>query len=359
MNISNPGEQDPGPPALDRCARAWGEPACSAVTRFRPGDFVVEEVLGFEPDGDGLHTLLCIRKTGANTEWTARRLARAAGVAARDVGFCGMKDRHAVATQWFSLPGAPVLDPDRLAGAGIELLRRAAHGRKLRRGSHRGNRFRLRLRQLEGDLPDIERRLARIAHGGVPNYFGEQRFGRDGANLYLARALASGARLDRRKRAFALSAARSAIFNQVLSHRVEHGTWNRLCEGDLAILNGTGSRFLVDQVDEELQARTDRLDLHPSGPLWGDGDPPSAGDTLAMEQGVAGTCPELVRCLQGVRMGQDRRALRLPVGDIEWDISDQEMTLAFELPKGAFATAVLRELIGRKASVQDPDPNNT
>ncbi len=331
---------------LDGCARAWGESVCRAVTRFRPDDFLVDEILGFEPDGEGPHTLILIRKTGANSDWVARRLARDARVAARDVGFSGLKDRHAVTTQWYSVPGSPDLDLAGLAADGIDVLQRAPHRRKLRRGSHRGNRFRLRLRELEGDPAAIERRLARIARSGVPNYFGEQRFGRGGANLALARALASGARLDRRRRGFALSAARSAIFNQVLSLRVAQRTWDQVCEGDLAMLDGTGSWFAVDGVDDELRARADRLDLHPTGPLWGRGDPPSFGGTLETERAVAESLPDLVECVVGAGMDHDRRALRLPVVDIEWDISDREMTVSFRLPRGAFATVVLRELAG-------------
>jgi tRNA pseudouridine13 synthase len=321
--------------------------------RYRPGDFAVDEILGFQPDGEGPHTLLLIRKSGANSDWVARRLAREAGVAARDVGFCGMKDRNAVTTQWFSLPGSPNLDFSQLAADGIELLERACHRRKLRRGSHRGNRFRLCLRDLEGDVPEIERRLTRIAECGVPNYFGEQRFGHGGGNLGLARALAAGVRLDRRRRGFALSAARSAIFNEVLSRRVARRTWDQIHAGDLAVLDGTGSRFPVEHVDDDLRSRSSRLDLHPTGPLWGEGDPPCAGEILALELAVAGEMPEMVAAVVGAAMDHDRRSLRLPVSDFDWEISGRELTLVFRLHRGAFATAVLRELIGSETSHAD------
>jgi len=315
------------------------------VVRYRAEDFLVDEILGFDPDGEGPHTLLRIRKTGANSHWVARRLARDAGVPVRDVGYCGLKDRHAVATQWFSVPGSPRLDLEGLAGDGIELLERTPHRRKLRRGAHQGNRFRLRLRDLEGSSPDIEERIASIARGGVPNYFGEQRFGRKGANLGLARDLAAGTRLDRGKRAFALSAARSAIFNQVLSRRITEGTWNRISSGDLAMLDGTASRFPVARVDAELEARAARLDLHPTGPLWGRGDPPSSGEILALERAVVEAFPDLSACVVGANMDHDRRALRLAVRDFDWEVSDGELIVGFRLPRGSFATAVLRELM--------------
>lgn len=330
---------------LGVCAIAWGGPACHGVIRSRPADFVVEEVLGFEPDGEGDHTLLRIRKTDANTDWVARQLARRAGVPARDVGFCGLKDRHAVTTQWFSIPGRPRNELESLSAAGIEVLEQVPHRRKLRRGAHRGNRFRLVLRELEGDPDLIGERLARIATGGVPNYFGEQRFGRNGSNLGLARALAAGARLDRRRRSFALSAARSAIFNLVLSGRVEDGSWDQLSVGDLAMIDGTGSWFPVEAVDDDIRGRIACMALHPTGPLWGRGDPPSAGDVRALERSVAESCPELTSALDGANMDHDRRALRLAVRDLEWQLADDSLEIRFGLSRGGFATAVLRELM--------------
>jgi tRNA pseudouridine13 synthase len=348
--VSAAGSIDIPGAAVQSAPRAHGPRACTGLIRSRLEDFAVEEILGFAPDGEGAHTLVHVRKIGANTDWAARRLARAAGVAARDVGFCGLKDRRAVATQWFSLPGAPDLDREALSGDGLEILERLPHGRKLRRGAHAGNRFRLRIRECSGHAEDIEARLRTIACRGVPNYFGEQRFGRDGSNLGLARAMASGRRLDRRQRGFALSAARSAIFNAVLARRVVRGDWDRLIPGDLAILDGTASWFPVDQVDAEAVERLERLDLHPSGPLWGDGQPPVSGDPLTLELEIAAELPDLVACLSGVRLKQARRALRLSVSELQWQIEDGELALGFRLPRGAFATTVLAELVGAPES---------
>jgi len=342
--------------AVPSAPRAHGSPACTGLIRSRPEDFAVEEILGFEPDGEGPHTLVHVRKIGANTDWAARRLARAAGISARDVGFCGLKDRCAVATQWFSLPGAPDLDRAALSADGLEILERFPHGRKLRRGAHAGNRFRLRVRECSGHAADIEARLRTIACRGVPNYFGEQRFGRDGSNLGLARAMASGRKLDRRKRGFALSAARSAIFNAVLARRVVRGDWDRLVPGDLAILDGTASWFPVDQVDAETVARLERLDLHPSGPLWGDGPPPVSGDPLRLELEIAAELQDLVACLGGMRLRQERRPLRLSVSELQWQVEDGELALGFRLPRGAFATTVLAELVGAPESPATQTP---
>lgn len=328
-----------------RQSRAWGDAVTRGVARSRPADFLVEEDLGFSPDGSGAHTLVYIRKTSANTDWTARCIARAAGVRVRDVGFCGLKDRNAVTSQWFSIPGAPSIDLDALAGMGLEVLQQAPHGRKLRRGSHRGNRFRIVLDRVDGDPAAIEQRLTMISAGGVPNYFGPQRFGRQGNNLALAGALSGGARLDRRRRGFALSAARAAIFNTLLCRRVVAGNWNSLVTGDVAVLDGTASWFHVDQPDEDMADRIMSMDLHPSGPLWGRGDPATSGTPRELELEVAGELHELCTCVEQAGMKQERRALRLPVRDLDWALSDDRLRMSFYLPRGAFATAVLAEIL--------------
>lgn len=333
------------PSALKGPARAYGPPVCNGQIRAIPDDFTVDEILGFEPDGQGRHTLLSVRKTGANTNWVARRLARAAGVPIRDVGYCGLKDRHAVTTQWFSVPGSPQLDTEALRAEGVEVLRRVPHGRKLRRGAHAGNLFRLRVRGCHCSREALESRLSTIKCRGVPNYFGEQRFGRDGGNLHLARRLARGEVLDRRQRSFALSAARSLIFNEVLSRRVSSADWDRVLPGDVAILDGTASWFRISQLDREIEDRLERLDLHPSGPLWGEGEPPTAGKVLLLEQDVAAETGELAVCLTAAGLKQERRSLRLVVRDLQWDLEDTDLVLSFRLPRGAFATAVLAEIV--------------
>lgn len=332
--------------------RALGEPDVEGCIRTEPSDFVVDEVLGFEPDGEGPHTLVQVRGTGVNSQWVARRLAKLAGVPARDVGFCGLKDRHAVTTQWFSVPGSWPGDSGSLTQAGIEVLRAEPHGRKLRRGSHKANGFRIVVRGVTGSRADVEHRLADIDSHGVPNYFGPQRFGRDGGNLELAQRLAAGRRLDRGRRGFALSAARAAIFNETLSRRVSAGTWSNFIPGDAAILEGSASWFPVDDADPGLQERLTGLDVHPSGPMWGDGEPPTRAEALALELGVAEALPELRLCIESARLRQERRSLRLIAADLDWEWSDDGLRLSFSLPRGAFATAVLAEIV--RPVVHDP-----
>jgi tRNA pseudouridine13 synthase len=338
-------EPDPAPLAL-RPTRALGPPTARATLRAVPEDFDVDEILGFEPDGTGEHWLLQVRKRAANTEWVARELARIAGVRAFDVGFAGLKDRHATTTQWFSVPAGR----DRVAawtgvtGEGFEVLQAARHRRKLPRGALKGNRFRITLRDVTGDATDLERRLEQACAQGVPNYFGPQRFGRGLQNLQPA---FSGSPARARADGFALSAARSLLFNAVLAHRVGDGSWSRLLSGDLANLDGRNSFFGVDQVDDALSARCARLELHPTGPLWGHGEPRAAATVGQLEQACAATWSGVRDWIEAQRVDAARRALRLRIEepDVQWSDGRDVARLDFSLRAGSFATTVLRELI--------------
>lgn len=331
-------------------AFAYGEPPLRGRTRCAAEDFLVEEVLGFEPDGHGGHALLQVRKRNANTDWVAQQLARCAGVPRRDVGYAGLKDRHAVTVQWFSINLQGRAEPDwtALQTPDLQILRIAVHTRKLRPGSHRANRFVLRVRELGGRLEALDARLACIAAGGVPNLFGTQRFGRGGANAEHARAMLRGELRvrDRKTRGLYLSALRSLLFNRVLLARVADGTWATALEGEALVLDGSASFFRSDAVDAQLQGRVDSGDVHPSGPLCGRGEPPVGGQVRALEERVLAPERELIEALGGLGLQHERRSLRLPVRGLEWSRGgDATLELRFELPRGAYATAVLRELI--------------
>lgn len=328
-------------------ARAHGEPVCTAAIRATPEDFVVEELLGFDPDGDGEHDFLTIRKTGANTSWVARQLAKHAGIPVRDVGYSGLKDRNAVTTQYFTVrrPGGGGTDWNSFAAEGVELLDSGRHGRKLRRGSHKGNRFRIGLRGNDLDTDEIRGRLEIIETQGVPNYFGEQRFGRDGNNIELAREVLAGKRVKREQRSIAISAARSFLFNQILDARVCDGTWNVIQAGDLANLDGSNSVFGVDDVSKELLTRCSDMDIHPAGSLWGDGAPRCSGLAAAAECRAIESSSELSAGLEAARVDAASRALRAVVRDMNAGFDDTHVVLEFSLSSGSFATAVLREII--------------
>ena len=335
--------------SLPAWARACGPAALSARIRSVPEDFRVEEVLGFEADGEGPHVMLTVEKREANTHWVAGELARHAGIPGREVGYAGLKDRHAVTVQHFTLNLDHKPEPDwaALAGAGIKVLTSARHRRKLKTGALEGNRFRLVLRDLSGPVDALLPRLEAIRSEGVPNYFGVQRFGRGAANLEKAEAALSG-RLrihDRRLFSLLLSSARSLIFNDVLSERVTAGNWDKLLGGDVLMLDGSHSVFKATEGDVELPRRLEQGDVHPTGPLWGRGEPLASGEVLALETRVAERHPALAKGLVKVGVEMARRSLRLAVKDFAWHDSPEGLILEFFLPAGAYATTVLGELV--------------
>jgi tRNA pseudouridine13 synthase len=342
--------------------RAHGGPAGTAQVRTTPDDFVVREWLGFEPDGEGDHLLLRVVKRDANTLWVAKQLARLGKLHPRDVGFAGLKDRKAVAEQAFTVPARSALGLDWVGkGAeGFEVVSAVRQRRKLKRGALRGNDFEIVLRAFEGDAAVLEERLRTIARAGAPNYFGPQRFGRAGHNLEVARAWFSGegAPPDRVERSFALSAARSLIFNNVLAARLQSGTWDELIPGDTANLDGSNSIFEVPIPDDTLRERCHRLDIHPTGPMWGQGSADRAGDAAALERDIAAQSALYAEGLAKAGLEAERRALRMSVAQLSWAWQDRDLCLRFRLGRGSFATAVLHELIGNAFESETPESDD-
>lgn len=307
--------------------RAYPDLDWSASIRSRVEDFCVDEELGFEPAGVGEHLYLHVRKRQANTRWVAERLARHYGVRNSDVGYAGLKDRHAVTTQWFS-----VRDPsgdactERIGLEDVELLRAARHVRKLRAGMHRSNRFQLTLRDVplhdQGDA--LEARLKLIARQGVPNYFGTQRFGREGQTLVQAVAWLAHRRSRVRsfERGLYLSAARSWLFNRVLAIRVLNDNWRAAVDGE--VLEGSD----------------------PTGPLWGRGRSTAKCQAAELERAALASTDDVREALEHVGLMQERRSLVLVPANLGYERKgDSAFTLGFELPPGGYATVVLRELM--------------
>jgi len=328
--------------------RAHGAPLPPAELKATPEDFHVEEQLSFEPSDSGPHWLLRVEKRTANTRWVAAEIARLAGVPAGDVGYAGLKDRHAVAVQWFSVPNRTMPAESWLdvRTAEFKVLEARANLRKLRRGALSGNRFRIRLRNVTWSGEQLDSKLDALRAHGAPNYFGPQRFGRDGYNLdRVAAWVQSGvAPRGRAERSFALSAARSLVFNAVLARRVEAGDWSQLAPGDLASLDGSGSHFAVTAVDDELRGRLGVFDVHPSGPLWGRGLPASGGRALQHELEVSREFAAVAELLAAEGLTQERRALRCAIRGLSAQRDASTLTLSFALGRGQFATAVLREI---------------
>lgn len=322
-------------------------PLRRAVIRSRPEDFIVREILGFGLDGEGEHLWLRVRKRGYTTDFVAGVLAGIAGIRRGEVGYAGLKDKFAVTEQWFSLQ-LPKADPDWSAlPQGIEVLESTRHHRKLRTGALKGNEFELVARDCEGESAAFDRRIDTLAKEGFPNYFGEQRFGYGGGNLDHAEAMFTRRERvkDRYRRGIYISAARSAIFNAVLDARVVDGSWCHVIPGDVMQLDGSNSWFVIDQPDEDIVRRCREGDIHPTGPLWGDGDPPTRHGALEREQEIANRFEVLRKGLADTRMDHDRRALRvMPQGlSAEWR-DDATVQLRFVLPAGSYATVLLREL---------------
>lgn len=327
----------------------------SARMRTVPEDFLVEELPGFPPSGSGEHLLLTIEKRGMNTAFAAKRIAQWAGVSQMAIGYAGLKDRHAVTRQRFSVHLPKKIAPDLAAldDPEITVLEHQWHSRKLPRGALAGNRFELVLREVEGEREAIDTRFGSIAAGGVPNYFGEQRFGRNGDNVAQALAMFSGRRVRREQRGMLLSAARSALFNQVLSARVVAGTWSGLSaegkslDGEVWALEGSRSVFGPQPFDETLAQRVADFDIHPTGPLWGQGPLRSTGEVVALERQVLSDeiAMQLCEGLEQAGLKQERRSLRLRPGGLAWDWHDDTtLELRFTLPPGTYATVVLAEL---------------
>lgn len=336
-------------------AHAHGGPALLGVAKLELEDFIVEESLGFVADGLGEHDLLLIEKRGANTEWVARGLARHAKVSQVAVGFAGLKDRQGITRQHFSvqLPGRTV-DWSTLALPGVTVLAVQRHSRKLKRGALTGNRFVLCLRRLQGDRALAEQRLQALRTHGAPNYFGEQRFGHEGGNLSLARRLFAGESLGRSERSFALSAARSAIYNAILDQRVRAGSWDQPIDGDLMNLAGRRAFFGPISVDDTLIARCAAQDIHPTGVLWGQGAPQSGGACAQLECAVAAQFADFMAGLDAWAMEHDRRPLRMTAGEFSWVWrADDELQLSFVLPAGAYATAFVREVVALSDALND------
>ena len=307
--------------------RAYQSLAIHGYLKACPKDFQVTELQRGELSGEGEHVWLHWQKTGINTQSLARDLARLAKVAEMDVGYAGMKDRQAVTSQWFSvyLPGAVEPDWTTLETDKLQLLTKIRHRKKLRRGQHDGNCFTIRLTSLEGDTTTLQQRLEMIKTQGVPNYFGLQRFGIAAGNLTGADQLFVARKRppSRHLRGIYISAARSYLFNRLLSSRVSDMSWRTLESGDLACT------ALVPM---------------PTGPLWGRGRLKSSGRIAELESQAADELACWCRGLEHCGLQQERRSLCLPVKDLTWSLDEHALQLSFELPSGGYATSVVHEL---------------
>ncbi|BBP44897.1 tRNA pseudouridine synthase D [Thiosulfatimonas sediminis] len=347
-------------------AYANGAPQIKADFKVLAEDFQVQEQHAYSLSGEGEHLWLYLQKCGENSEWMAKQIAKWAGVPRSAVGMAGQKDRHAVTQQWLSvhLPGKPDPDWSQWTYPQVQLLDSMRHNRKLQTGGLSGNRFSLRLRNLrqltDGAIDntlqviaDLSIRLEQIKLG-VPNYYGEQRFGKNGANIPNAvQMLLQGKRVPREKRSLYLSALRSWAFNRYLAQRITADNWNQYVVGDIFQLQGS-SRCFSDDGSADLESRLAQGDIHPVGLLIGEIGVKLLQPSAAAEQLQAAWISEFStwqQALSDARVAADYRALRLIPQDLQWqwlpDAQAQtlDLQLQFTLPAGTFATMLLRELL--------------
>ncbi|MEL0620625.1 tRNA pseudouridine(13) synthase TruD [Psychrobacter proteolyticus] len=367
------------------------QPIQQATYKANATDFIVNELLPLDFTGEGEHLWLHIEKSGMNTTYLAKLLSEWADIPLRDVGYSGLKDRHALTTQWFSLripkkqlPPTEFAPVDIGENETVTILAQHWHNKKLNRGTHRANQFVITLRdiqfssasdenvddennvspeQLLSAKEAVEQHLTRIGENGVPNYFGPQRFGRQGNNVREALSLfarppreprpqpkkSKRKRAPREQNTMELSAARSLIFNEILAARVRNGSWNTGLAGEVFNLEGSGSIFTSETLDDTLHARIDSGDIHPTAVLWGTGNDKVTGSAADLETEVVQHSPLLMQLATGLEQRDikaQRRALRLPIEALSWEWSDdQTLVLNFTLTTGSFATSVLASLV--------------
>ncbi|ABE54486.1 Pseudouridylate synthase [Shewanella denitrificans OS217] len=322
-----------------------GKPQSQGLLRTHNSDFMVNEILPFSPTGEGEHHMLHIRKEGLNTVFVAEMIAKFAKVHPKEVTYAGQKDKHAITEQWFGvrIPGKEMPQWEELNSDKLTVLSSSRHGKKLRIGALLGNQFILTLRGIT-DVIEVSERLALIAKTGVPNYFGEQRFGHDGKNLVMGRQMLLGKKVkDRKKSSMYLSAVRSNIFNQVVSHRLAT-QGNTPMDGDCVMLAGSRSYFVADSWDSTVQARLDEKDIQLSAPLWGRGAPLAKGTAAELEAAALVDYASDLEGLENAGLDQERRPLLLEPQGLKYKFDADVLTLEFILPAGSFATSILREV---------------
>ena len=321
-------------------------PKQTALLKAECADFVVKEQLGYDMSGDGEFVAVKVRKTDCNTLFVGEQLAKFAGISARNMSYAGLKDRKAITEQWFSLqmPGQPTPDFSQFSLDGVEILEITRHQRKIRIGSLQGNHFEILLRNAE-ETDELKVRLDFLAKNGFPNYFTEQRFGRDGNNLTQALRWANGEIKvkDRNKRSFYLSAARSEVFNLIVAKRIELGLAQQVLNGDILQLNGSHSWFVADESEDltQLQQRLIQQDILLTAPLIGEEDK----SEVDFENDIFAQHQALFDLMRQERMKAARRPILMQPQQFQWQFEPNGLRLKFYLPAGSYATALVRELV--------------
>lgn len=325
----------------------YGTAQTSGLLKSTADDFEVEEVLGFEPSGEGEHLFLWVEKRGLSTNELITRIARDHGLPPANFGHSGMKDKHALTRQWLSLHLPGKADPfETPQGDGYQVLRQARHHKKLRPGTHKFNRFRLCLREV-AELSELSRQqIEQVKTTGFANYFGQQRFGRKQDNVEQALSQLGTRRLSRSRKSILLSSLRSHLFNLILAERIQLGHWELPLNGDVFMLRGSHSIF-ADAPNDELLQRFRQLDISSCGSLFGAGRSMMSAMPVEIEQRIFAENPQITDALQKQDSRLQMRPLRVAADSLEYDYDAAEAVLKIELelPAGSYMTTVLEHFL--------------
>ena len=347
----------------------------SATIKSSAEDFIVEEHVSIEMTGEGEHCWIYLKKRNSNTDWIAEQLAKYCGVKRMAVSYAGLKDRRAVTSQWFSvqLPGLPTPDwhdfevsfakhaeenessTEENHKESVKILQCFRHNKKLQRGALNSNAFSITLRNLNNTSDAVFEQLSQrcqiISEQGVPNYFGLQRFGRNHNNLDQATKMFSNPRfkLARSKRGMYLSAARSWMFNCILSERIDRKVWGSRLSGDAFMLDGKSACFKdnvkADQTEQDqIEQRLAHNEIHPTAVLWGEGDVMVTADAAELEFKIISQYPDYRDGLVAARVQAQRRSCRVVPRDVSFVREGDNCVVSFTLPAGCYATVVLEEI---------------
>ncbi|MDG3089016.1 tRNA pseudouridine(13) synthase TruD [Vibrio hannami] len=333
---------------LSDLAYLHGKPDIKAAIKAAPEHFIVKEVLGFDFTGSGEHLMVRIRKSGENTTFVANEIAKVCRIKSKDVSWAGLKDRHAITEQWLSihLPkgDAPDFSAFEKQYPNIQILETTRHNKKLRPGDLSGNDFELVLSEVS-DVDSAEKRIKQIMESGVPNYFGAQRFGREGNNLIEARRWGRDnvRTRNQNKRSMMLSTARSWIFNHIVSDRIEQNLFDKLIEGDIVVVDGSEKQVIESDI-ASLMPSLQNGEVVLTAALAGDNELPTQSNAKTIEQKVVDAEPDLMALIRGNRMRHDRREVVLKPDNLNYVIDENNIKLQFSLSSGSFATSIVREI---------------
>lgn len=329
-------------------------PGIGGQLKVEPEDFNVEEIPAYEPCGQGDFLYLWIEKRDMGGEYFQKQLARRLGIPREEVGTAGLKDRRAVTRQWVSVPKQAEAQLPAVDGDGMKLLRTSRHTNKLKPGHLRGNRFVIRLRNVHEDATKrLEPILDRIRQQGLMNFYGEQRFGKEGETLDQGLRLLRGEGDIRDKflRKLSLSAVQSALFNTYLAMRFNNGLLHRVLPGDVMGKWPAGGMFVTEDVPTE-QTRFDRHEIVHAGPMYGSKMYPARQKAEEREAALLAEAGLSLKNFAGFgKLLQGTRRYNLVyVDDLSGRIEGNDAILSFTLPAGSYATVLLTEVMKTEAA---------